>query len=227
LPNLFNIQFEEGEFESFSQISLPHLQLETHLQGGLMLKVCIDPGHGMSNHQVGLYDPGATHTESNFEFHEAAIALRYGLALKDVYRAQKIEVFMTRDDSSDHTPVKARAAMAKAAECDVLVSLHLNDFDDDEANGLEVLYGAPGSKALAQKLQSALVGLTKIKDRKIKQRTDLAVLKFEGLAVLIELGFIANDKDRQKLVNAQMRDAITRTVAKVVIDHFATSSGDA
>jgi N-acetylmuramoyl-L-alanine amidase len=185
------------------------------------MKIFIDPGHGMSNRQTGIYDPGATHTENNFQFQEASIALRYGLALKDVFRAMQTEVFMTRDDSTDHTPVGSRAAMAKAAGCDIFISLHLNDFDDDSANGLEILYRGADDKALAQKLQDALIKVTKMRDRKIKQRADLAVLKFEGVAVLIELGFIANDKDRQKLVNAQIRDSITRTIARVVTDHFA------
>ena len=138
-----------------------------------------------------MFDPGATHTENGYLFREADVVLRYGLALKDVFRAAGVQVFMTRDDDTDHAPVGARARMAKAAGCDVLVALHLNDFDDDSANGLEVLYRDDAGKALAQKLQSALVKATKMKDRKIKQRTDLAVLKFSGLAVLIELGFIA------------------------------------
>ena len=58
---------------------------------------------------------------------------------------------------------------------------------------------------------------------KIKQRTDLAVLRFAGPAVLVELGFIANDADRAKLLNAQMRDAITQTIARVVIDHLGSA----
>lgn len=189
------------------------------------MKVCIDPGHGMSNRSKNVYDPGATHVENGFTFQEAAIALRYGLALKDVFRSKQVEVFMTRDDETDHTPVGSRAVMAKAAECQVLISLHLNDFDDDSANGLEVLYRDNEDKGLAQKLQEELIKITRMKDRKIKQRTDLAVLKFNGTAVLVELGFIANDEDRAKLLNAQIRDAITQKIAEVVIAHTGPEDG--
>ena len=35
-------------------------------------------------------------------------------------------------------------------------------------------------KELAAKLQDALIKITKMRDRKIKQRADLAVLKFRG-----------------------------------------------
>lgn len=187
------------------------------------MKICIDPGHGMSNRQMGIYDPGATHTENGFRFEEAAIALRYGLALKDIFRARQIEVFMTRDDPTDHTPVESRAPMAKAEGSDILISLHLNDFDDDTANGLEVLYRDAQDKILAQKLQDSLIKITKMRDRKIKQRTDLAVLKFNGLAILIELGFIANDSDRGKLINAQIRSSIVTAIADVVMEHLSAA----
>lgn len=128
---------------------------------------------------------------------------------------------MTRDDSTDHAPVGDRASMAKRAGCDVLISLHLNDFDDDAANGVEVLFGKTGDRGLAQKLQEALVKATDMKDRKIKQRNDLAVLKFSGVATLIELGFIANDKDRTKLLNPQIREAITRVIASTTLKHLS------
>lgn len=187
------------------------------------MKVCIDPGHGMSNRQMGRYDPGATHVENGFEFQEADITLRYGLALKDVLREQRVDVFLTRDDATDHAPVGSRAGMAQSAACDVFISLHVNDFDDDSANGQEVCYRDAGDKVLAQKLQDALLQVTTMRDRKIKQRTDLAVLKFNGIAVLIELGFIANDQDRAKLLNAQTRDSIVRTISKVVIAHFGNA----
>jgi N-acetylmuramoyl-L-alanine amidase len=181
------------------------------------MKICIDPGHGMSNRQSGIFDPGATHIENGFQFQEAAIVLRYGLALKDVFRASQTEVFMTRDDATDHAPVGKRAGMAKSAGCSALVSLHMNDFDDDSANGVEVLYGNANSEGLAAQMQSELVAVTGLRDRKIKRRADLAVLKFDGPAVLIELGFIANDKDRGRLLAADTREAVTRAIARVVM----------
>jgi len=183
------------------------------------MKIAIDPGHGMSNRKMGVFDSGATHEENGVRFAEAAIVLKYGLALKDVFRARGHEVFMTRDDAGDHAPVGERAANAKNAGSQVFISLHLNDFDDDTANGLEVLFRGNDDKALAQKLQDALVAVTNFKDRKIKQRTDLAVLKFQGVAVLIELGFIAHDGNRTVLLNPQKRQEICETVASVVLTH--------
>ena len=185
------------------------------------MKVCIDPGHGMSNRKQGIFDPGAVHVENGFQHQEAIITLKYGLTLKDVLRARQVEVFMSRDDQQDHAPVTARAKNAKNAGCNVFVSLHMNDNEDDSANGLEVLFRDTDDKALAEKMQTALIKVTKLKDRKIKERTDLAVLKFLGTAILIELGFIANDKDRETLLNPQTREQICITIANVIGAHFA------
>lgn len=177
------------------------------------MKVCVDPGHGLSNRTSGVFDPGCTHTEGNFAFRESDIVLKYGLTLKDVLRARSIEVFMTRDDDTDHAPVGKRATNAKAAGCTVFVSIHVNDADSDLANGFEVLYGADKHKALANKMHKAINKVMKLRDRDDKLRTDLAVLKFNGPAVLIELGFIANDKDRETMLNPQIREAVCIAIA--------------
>lgn len=184
------------------------------------MRIAIDPGHGMSNSRTGVYDPGATHSENGITYEEAAINLQYGLALKVVFQARGHDVFMTRADAEDNAPVGERARNAENAGCDVFISLHVNDDDDDTANGLEVLYRDSDDEQLAQKLQDVLLEVTGFRDRKIKQRTNLAVLKFDGVAVLIELGFIANDENRNTILNPQKRQAICEKIADVVIEHF-------
>ena len=103
------------------------------------MKICIDPGHGMSNRKLGTYDPGATHTENGTTYEEATIALRYGLTLKDILRARGIETFMTRDDADDNAPVGMRARNARAVGCDAFISFHLNDAEADQAALTEAL----------------------------------------------------------------------------------------
>lgn len=80
-----------------------------------------------------------------------------------------------------------------------------------------MLYGSAGNKKLAQKMQTALLGVMKLKDREIELRTDLAVLKFNGPAILIELGFIAFDKDRDTMLNPQIREKACQTVADILL----------
>ena len=61
-----------------------------------------------------------------------------------------------------------------------------------------------------------MLKVNKLKDRKIKLRTDLAVLRFSGPALLIELGFIAFDKDRDTMLNPQIRESICVAIADVL-----------
>lgn len=105
--------------------------------------------------------------------------------------------------SSRPTPATTRTATA-------------TDADSEQANGFEVLYGSPKHQALAQTMQTTLLKVVKLKDRKIKLRTDLAVLKFKGPAVLIELGFIAFDSDRQTILNPQVRADVCAAIADVI-----------
>lgn len=184
------------------------------------MKIAIDPGHGMSNKTRNIFDPGAIHYEDGVLFEEATIALRYALSLKDILRARSHQVFMTRDDNEDHAPYKERAENAKNAGCDVFVSIHLNDVEDENANGLEVLYRDNHDKKFAELMRKALVQVTGFKDRGVKKRTELAVLKFQGPAILIELGFIANDQNRNALLNPYMREALCVAIADTLENHL-------
>jgi len=189
------------------------------------MKVAIDPGHGMSNRQPGSYDPGGTHAEAGFRFEEAEIALRYALALREALRSRGSSVFLTREDARDHAPLGERAANAKLAGAQILVSLHVNAVEDARASGVEVLYRGEASQPLAQTLQTAIVAVAKLRNRGIKPRDDLAVLRFPGPAALVELGFIGNDADRAVLVNPARRHAICEAIAEAVLAHGPTSAG--
>jgi len=98
-----------------------------------VMKICVDPGHGMSNATLGVFDPGAVHNASATR--EADVVLAYGLELRSILQARGIEVFMTRENATSPTPVGKRASRAKAANCDSFVSIHLNSFSSSSANG--------------------------------------------------------------------------------------------
>ena len=184
------------------------------------MKICVDPGHGMSNRSPGIFDPGTTHTEAGTLFREADIVLRYGLTLKDVLRARGIDVFMTRDDNNDVAPVGARAEAARNAGCGCFISFHINSVEDEQANGTETLYRDDADIQFAQRIQNAVVGALGLRDRGLKQRSDLAVLRFQGTAVLIELGFIGNDRDRNRVLEPQVRAAVCEVIAGAIGAHF-------
>jgi N-acetylmuramoyl-L-alanine amidase len=191
------------------------------------MKVAIDPGHGMSNRQLGVYDPGGVHTEAGFRFEEAEIALRYALTLREALRCRGSASFLTREDARDHAPVGERAGNARLVGASALISLHLNAVEDQRASGVEVLHRGEASRPLAQALQTAIVAVAKLRNRGIKPRDDLAVLRFPGPAALVELGFIGNDADRGVLVSPARRYAICEAIAEVVLAEVAAGADSA
>jgi N-acetylmuramoyl-L-alanine amidase len=178
------------------------------------MKVCVDPGHGMGNATKDVFDPGAVHAASNTR--EADVMLRYGLELKQVLQARGVEVFMTRENNTAPTPVGRRASRAEAESCDMFVSLHMNSFSNATAKGIEVLFRDDPDSKLADEMQAALLAATGLTSRSIKKRPDLAVLTFDGPAVLLELGFISNTADRNTIIKPAIQTAVCNAVADVV-----------
>ena len=97
------------------------------------------------------------------------------------------------------------STIENASNSDLFISIHCNSFADAAANGVEVLYYPTSSKGkkYAQAVQNELVSTTKLKDRGIKQRTDLHVLKrTKAAAILVELAFLSNPKEENLLVES-------------------------
>ena len=167
------------------------------------LRVCIDPGHGMSNRSPGKYDPGAcAHGLS-----EADIVLQWALTCKWVLNNAGIFVYLTRDDDRDNTPVGSRDDMAERQNCTHFISLHCNA---GGGTGCETYYRDDADKALATIVQNALLSATGLKSRGLKtedqsQHSRLAVLDFNGPACLAETGFIDKAHDAKKLVDRDVR----------------------
>lgn len=171
-----------------------------------MVKLGIDAGHGMGNKKPGVYDGGA----ESHGVHEADMTLAYALAVKFVFKQAGIDVFLTRDESSDVTPVGHRNEQAEQAGCTHFIAIHMND---GGGTGTECYYrgrnGSPAKDWASRVLGCALRAFG-LKDRGLKdegasQHTSLAVLDFKGPACLVELGFIDSDRDRVLLSSRDSR----------------------
>ncbi len=180
-------------------------------------RICIDPGHGMGNKKPGVHDGGCEHNEHGAQFYESDIVLLWSLELEHQLQHLGHTAFLTRRDEKSSTPVGVRAARAEVAGCTHFVSFHVNDADDDPANGTETLYN--DDDKFAASIQAALLNGLGLRDRGIKKRTDLAVLKFNGQAILIELGFIANDRDRETIINRSNIINTCKLLAQAIIAH--------
>lgn len=156
------------------------------------------------------------------------MALEIGKLVKGYLEAVGYEVRLLQSDNlAGESPVYANVtAEANAWGADLFISIHCNAYNGT-ARGVETLCYDPAgeSGSLALCVQQQLVDTLRtfdvqIPDRGVKQRRDLAVLKYTDMpAVLVETAFIDNVQDATLLRERQ--DDIARAIARGVTDYFA------
>lgn len=177
--------------------------------------IIIDPGHGMGNRRAGRYDPGAV----SGSHQEASIAMDWANTLRGILRARGVAVVRTRVDERDPAPVGQRAAIARRYKGDIMVSLHCNAANG-RASGTETFYRGAENKAMASRLNAAVVDALGTRDRGVKtedasQHSRLAVMSFQP-CFLIELGFIDHAGDLAAMLDSAKRQAACEALADVL-----------
>ena len=170
-------------------------------------KVIIDAGHGGQ-------EPGAVYEGRQ----EKEDALRLAFDVGNALERRGISVSYTRVSDVYDSPYE-KAAMANASDADIFLSIHRNAMPvPGTASGVEnLVYEDSGTAgALGRNIGEALAeaGWT---DLGVKERPGLVVLRNTKIpAVLVEVGFINNEKDNEFL-DANMAataDAIADGVLK-------------
>ncbi len=174
--------------------------------------VLLDPGHGG-------YDPGAsahgtTEKELNFK-----ITNKF---CKDIFDKTDIKVYLTRT-TDVLISLEDRAVFADDVCADFFISLHMNSNNSSQPNGCEVYYSKANNKLqstgimsqdIAEKLVNNLSAELGLRNRGITS-SDFYVVKYNKVpAVLIELGFMSNESDYNKLVN----ETYQKKAAQVIYD---------
>lgn len=188
--------------------------------------LCIDPGHGMGNAESGAYDPGAV----GGGVAEADIALQWALTLKHVATQNGIDVVMTRDDASDVVPVWQRDDLARMRNADWFISLHCNAIGGPRAllaRGTETIIADDAgvdSSRWAQQVQRACLLAMGGPDRGVKferqtPHKKLAVLRSSHRfpSCLLEIGFISNKSDRDKMLRRDVRLAFANNLIAMLV----------
>ncbi|HCT65352.1 MAG TPA: hypothetical protein DIC60_08860 [Lachnospiraceae bacterium] len=177
--------------------------------------VVIDPGHGKT-------DPGA----SGNGLVEKELNLQIALRVYDLFESNNnIKVYLTRANDSYPTNVN-RAKMANSI-ADLFISIHINSSTSSLPNGTETLYtvhatdvsGKLTSQIAAEYLEGYLVKALQTTDRGIKNRSDLIVLNQTTVpAALVEIGFISNAADAEKLSKDSYKDIAANAIYSAIVD---------
>ena len=151
-----------------------------------MSTIVLDAGHGGS-------DPGAVH-QGRMEKDDT---LNLALAVAGKLRAQGQTVIMTRNEDV-FLPLSERSAIANRNPTDVFVSIHRNAADSPQANGVEnfvYITPTPTETQYATTVLDEVVKAGVQRDRGVKEGNFAVLRNTRAPAMLLEMGFITNEKD--------------------------------
>lgn len=170
-------------------------------------RIALDAGHGGS-------DPGAVYKDR----WEKDDTLDLTLAVGDILKKNGIDVYYTRTTDEYETPFK-KATDANNSGANLFVSIHRNSSENpNQYSGVETLvYSDTGLKAeVARNINNQLEDAG-FKNLGVDERKNLVVLKRTKMpAVLVEAGFINNDKDNY-LFDEEF-DSIAQAIADGILE---------
>ena len=170
-------------------------------------RIALDAGHGGS-------DPGAVYKGRQ----EKDDTLDLTLAVGDILKKNGIDVYYTRTTDEYETPFK-KATDANNSGADLFVSIHRNSSENpNQYSGVETLvYSDTGLKAEVARNINNQLDDAGFKNLGVDERKNLVVLKRTKMpAVLVEVGFINNDKDNY-LFDEEF-DSIAQAIADGILE---------
>lgn len=184
--------------------------------------VILDPGHGGS-------DGGAVAELDGTEIIEKDIDVEVTGMVKSLLERQNIEVILTREEDVD-MDLKERTKFANETGGDLFVSLHCNTSEEDaSANGLECYYEKQGDKGkeLAANIMAAAEATGSIETREL--RTEMMyVVRFTDMpATLVEMGFMTNEEELEKLCRTSYRQILAEAIADGILKTLGVEAAEA
>lgn len=158
------------------------------------MRICIDPGHS-GPVETGACAGGVT---------EAEVNLQVAKILAKMLEKSGHKVILTREDDVEDQELSWRVEIAWKFRADIYICIHCNAIASPSAHGTEVYYfpTSDNGHALARCIQEELVKNCRTEDRGVKTNDEWTVLlETTCPAVLVELAFLTNDKEREMLTD--------------------------
>lgn len=176
--------------------------------------IAIDAGHGGR-------DPGAV----GYGLLEKEITLAVAKKVEKLLEKENVEVLLTRKDDT-YLSLEERVNIANKAKVDALVSIHMNAFSSGSANGTESFYNlvststkVEDSKQLATFIQNRLYKTLDTTNRGVKT-ANFAVIRTTFPSTLVELAFISNKQDAEKLASEHYQQIAAQAITSGIMDYY-------
>lgn len=168
-------------------------------------KVVIDPGHGGS-------DVGAMRGN----IYEKDINIEVSKKLAKYLKNAGVDVIFTRT-TDESLSLKDRTVITNKEKPDVFVSVHVNASTNNNIKGIETHWYTPQSKELANIVQDRLIKTVPCVNRGVFNSMFYVIHHTEVPAVLVEIGFISNDNERNELLLNGRQEATAKAIAEGII----------
>jgi len=211
------------EIESASEETMKHMPVTNKV-------IILDAGHG------GI-DPGKLSNDKLIQ--EKDINLSITLKLRELLESSGAVVVLTReDDSSLYTEdgsktirqkynenLKNRKKIIQESNANMFVSIHSNAFTESKYYGAQTFYpkGKEDSYQLSKIIQNELKRVVdNTNNREMKATDDIYVLKDNEIpSVLIECGFLSNDKEAKLLNDEAYQEKIAWAIYVGIQKYFS------
>ena len=149
-------------------------------------------------------------------------------------RDQGAQVLLTRTDDyalcDENPPIRKklqdmqrRAAIIEENGCDLVLSIHMNEYAGRSESGPQVFYreGCPAGRLLAGAMQEAMIHVLTPKTKREALGGDYYILTLGVPSVLIECGFLSNREEEALLLTPQYREKVAASIAQGVLSWAA------
>lgn len=172
--------------------------------------IFIDPGHGGAD--TGALKAGIAEKDVNIAIAKKVAAI---LTMKGAH------VEMTRWSDST-VSLQERVEFSNSKRTDIFVSIHINSSVRPEVHGIETHYytnsGFEVAKIIHRSIMSKVAGI----DRGLFKSRFYVINHTEAPSVLLELGFLSNDKERNALLTEERKQKSAEAIADGIINYLNT-----
>ena len=177
-------------------------------KGAIKGKVVLDAGHGGS-------DYGAIREGIN----EKDITLDVTQRVASILKSKGYKVALTRKDDT-FVSLQDRVTFSENETPEIFVSIHVNSAVATEPKGIETHYYHDYSVQLAKVVHSHLAKDIDTKDRGLFKSKFYVINHTTVPAILVEMGFISNEEERNELVSDSRKQKTAKAIAEGIIEYL-------
>ena len=136
-----------------------------------------------------------------------------------ILKSKGYKVALTRKDDT-FVSLQDRVTFSENETPEIFVSIHVNSAVATEPKGIETHYYHDYSVPLAKTVDSHLAKDIDTKDRGLFKSKYYAINHTTVPAILVEMGFISNEEERNELVTEARKQKTAKAIAEGIIEYI-------